>query len=159
MFFYTLACPIKVCFQIPFGRGLHCVETSQSICKANWLTGFYILQVVAGGISKETRAQFVLIAKRPFFVTVAISFWWFCRPLTCSFTLELLCECFYTLCLLLFYRTILWWFLPLYVFFITNWFIFSFNLTFHLLSFVNLNLTFYLFRLVNLMTILFGAVL
>ena len=42
------------CLQIPLGRGLRCVETCQSICKAYWLAGVYIVQIFAGGISQQT---------------------------------------------------------------------------------------------------------
>ena len=41
-----------------FGRGLCSVEASQLICKATWLTGFCMVQVFAGGVSKQTIVQF-----------------------------------------------------------------------------------------------------
>ena len=41
-FYYALACPMKVCLRIPFGRGLRCVETSQSFAKqTGWLVSVW----------------------------------------------------------------------------------------------------------------------
>ena len=47
--FFTLACLIIVCFQIPFGKDLCYVETSHFILKANWLAGFYGVQIFETG--------------------------------------------------------------------------------------------------------------
>ena len=58
LLFYTMGCPIKVCFQRPFGRSLGRVETSQLIFKENHVTGFYMVWVFAGGLSEQTTAQF-----------------------------------------------------------------------------------------------------
>ena len=108
-------------------------------CWGYFRTGYSIVLISEAAIIK------ILL----FFITVAISSWWFCRLLVCSFTIELLCVCFYFFCQHLFYRSIFRWFLPINVFFITNCFTSSryFSLTSCRFSFV------------NLMAILLGAVL
>ena len=44
--------------ETPFGWGLCHVETSQLICKANRLTGPYMVRVFTGDISEQTKVQF-----------------------------------------------------------------------------------------------------
>ena len=115
--FYRLSCSIKVCLQIPFSRGMCCVETSPLICKANWLAILCMVQIFARGIFEQIIAQFyprkqssksVLL----FLYLWRFCWWWFCRLLACSFTSELLCGCFFTFSSHFFYRNILWCFLP-----------------------------------------------
>ena len=75
--FCTLACPIKVCLQIPFGRGLCHAETNQLICKANRLTGFYMVRFFTGRISEQTTAQFYSWKQPTKSVLLCLYLWWF----------------------------------------------------------------------------------
>ena len=89
--FCSLAWSIIVYLQIPLGSSLFCVETSQFIWKANWLVGFYMVQVFAGGISEQNIVQFYS-RKQPsqsvlsFLYLRRFHSWWFCRLLAFSFT-------------------------------------------------------------------------
>ena len=94
--FNTLACLIKVCLQISFGRGLCCVGISQLICEATWLAGHCMVQDFAGSISEQTKVQFYSWNQSSQSVRLFLYLWRFhswCF-LDCSFTLELLCGCF-----------------------------------------------------------------
>ena len=90
------------------------------------------------------------IAKCPFtFITSAMSFCWFFRLFACSLLKSSFVDVFITCFLHWFYRSVLRWFLPLNVFFITDCFLSSWYFS----------LTVWIFSFVNLMTILLGAVL
>ena len=56
----TLVCPVKVCFQIPFGRVLYGVEPTPLICKANLTNGFFMVQVFVGCIPNKLQYSFIL---------------------------------------------------------------------------------------------------
>ena len=86
--FYILERPIRACLKIHFGGGLCRVETSQLICKANRLTGFYMVCLFAGGISKQTIIQFYYRkypSKSFFYILIP---WWDCRLSACDSTWE-----------------------------------------------------------------------
>ena len=46
--------------KIPFGKTFYHIENSQSICKANQLTGFYVIQ---GFTEKHLRADYNIVNK------------------------------------------------------------------------------------------------
>ena len=45
------------CSETSFSKTLHGIETSQMICNANQLTGFYMTQVFTKGVSEQTIAN------------------------------------------------------------------------------------------------------